>query len=415
MNKYSSKKNPLFLSFILLIIPAILAGPVFSSGYNQADIANTFEKGSLINQIFFIFVFVITIYKAKKLSEKIFWHWQIYLFSFFLILGLIYSDYFLLTLKGCFTAIVSFAFWTYWGRQYSEQLKEDSDYFVKQFISFVLFYGFVELILWTISPKDYSLRGQMADYLGFFQHSNLTAKVICLGVMLNFFYLIDGPKKLFFKISFIVLIGLFFMTGSRTSFIGMALGISVVYMLSTKISVTKKVILTLLVVATVLIFNDELSSFFVKKDVHGAMYESTFTFRLNMWQDLLPLITKNIYIGVGLNAFWNPDFVYYAGPRGIAGVHNGYLQVVQDLGLVGLTFWLMIIITIVKGIVKNKSGMNSSIRNFLIASWIYFFVVNFTEGDLGNYRSSLLALIMSISISQFYFSGKSLEETVNEN
>ena len=83
---------------------------------------------------------------------------------------------------------------------------------------------------------------------------------------------------------------------------------------------------------------------------------------------------------------------------------NGYLQVFQDIGLIGFLLLIIMIFPIIKSLkVRLINSQFLILRYSLIASWIYFMIVNITEGDLGNYRSSLWGVLMTISLVWYYF------------
>jgi O-antigen ligase len=77
-------------------------------------------------------------------------------------------------------------------------------------------------------------------------------------------------------------------------------------------------------------------------------------YRLIIWQDALRVWSKQPFLGVGPGDFWVYDQRFTQLPRvvrncGITGLcvaHNGYLQVLAEMGPLGLFFWLAMIVVI---------------------------------------------------------------------
>lgn len=64
--------------------------------------------------------------------------------------------------------------------------------------------------------------------------------------------------------------------------------------------------------------------------------------RLNMWEKAEEIITNNLIIGVGFGSTPHLGFVSYSGEKARNNIHNGYLEVLLQTGLIGLTCVLYI-------------------------------------------------------------------------
>lgn len=107
----------------------------------------------------------------------------------------------------------------------------------------------------------------------------------------------------------------------------------------------------------------------------------TLTGRTDLWADIMVEVKKHLLIGCGYKAFWITDSpkilevyeTYIWLPRQS---HNGFLDVLNETGLIGLFSFLAIIINYIVTLVKNKE------KTF----WIWFIVLalieNFTESVL---------------------------------
>jgi O-antigen ligase len=77
--------------------------------------------------------------------------------------------------------------------------------------------------------------------------------------------------------------------------------------------------------------------------------------RIWIWQDALRVWSKERILGVGPGNFWAYDQVFTNLPRGLRdfnvtglGVaHNGYLQILGELGPIGEFFWLSFIVVVI--------------------------------------------------------------------
>jgi O-antigen ligase len=66
------------------------------------------------------------------------------------------------------------------------------------------------------------------------------------------------------------------------------------------------------------------------------------TGRVPLWQNLIALIDNRILIGFGYGSFWTPQHIRFASGvvgSGISHAHCGYLEVVLNVGLVGLAIY----------------------------------------------------------------------------
>jgi exopolysaccharide production protein ExoQ len=68
--------------------------------------------------------------------------------------------------------------------------------------------------------------------------------------------------------------------------------------------------------------------------------------RIELWQKLWPDVRKHLWLGYGFGAFWSPDTVSAEAKKGqwaATSAHNAYLDMVAQLGLVGLVVVLVLI------------------------------------------------------------------------
>jgi O-antigen ligase len=392
------KFNIIYCLFTLLLFPAIIAQ---LGGFDSTDqeIVNVYSQGSIISRLFYSILFMCLLYITFNKNKSLFWTKYELLLIVYLFLGVFYSQTPIIVLRGIFTAITILLMWNIVGRLISTGFSLKTT--AKSFIKFMIVYGFIELLFWYIDASRIDRYGAMGHYIGYFQQSNLFAKTISFGLILNIFYLLSEKGRQWkLWLSAIIFILFILGSGSRTTFI--ALTVSVVFTIIITTRIKLRYILLILLIG--FIAQDTLKSFFIsyfnktENNLSSNMLEAgTLLVRLNMWDSLIPEMIKNFWFGVGLNSFWTPvTMIAYNTP----GIHNGYLQVFQDLGFIGLILVVLIHVPLIRDAIKlNLNDDESNIfRNFLISCWIFFLIINITEGDLGNYHSAAWGLIVVFSI-----------------
>jgi O-antigen ligase len=114
----------------------------------------------------------------------------------------------------------------------------------------------------------------------------------------------------------------------------------------------------------------------------------TFTDRAYLWEDLLSMGTNPI-VGTGYESFWlghRLDFLWEKYRWRPTESHNGYLEIYLELGLIGLSLLIGIVIAIGRNIQRTL---------------IYDF-------DLGRFRMAFLIIVLLYNITEAAFKGVTL-------
>ena len=126
----------------------------------------------------------------------------------------------------------------------------------------------------------------------------------------------------------------------------------------------------------VIIYPDSLNIFFAEmgKDV-------TFTGRIDIWIGILHNAQSYILTGCGFQSFWvsgNPFLeewyqIYYWLPLQS---HNGFIDILNELGIIGLILFILIIIKFFKTI--------SKLENISLFMWVFIavLILNLTESTI---------------------------------
>ena len=388
-----------YIIWLILILPALISQFKGFGGTYEYN-ALIAEEGSLSGKLLYFILFAVCLFFLWRYKYKIFWSVRVYFFIAFLLTGIFYSNYPNMVLRGVFVAITSLMLWSIFAQIliFNFDIKK----LLNSIPTFFLFWGLLEFFFWSLSPRDYFDYGYMANYVGYFFQPNLLAKLLCIGIIFKFFFMLYDKKSRSNFIQIFILLAILYSTGSRTSLVSLIIAVSLVQIIASNLSIMSKLKFVISLFISGIIFYFLFNNFFIKQNVEGLLYGSTLSYRIEVWSELLPLMFHNFWFGAGINSFWNADLFYKLNFY-ISGVHNGYLQVFQDIGFIGFVLLFGILFQILKSIKEEIFEKYFIIfRYSLITSWVYFFIVNFTEGDLGNYRSSLWGVLMTISILWFY-------------
>jgi O-antigen ligase len=155
-----------------------------------------------------------------------------------------------------------------------------------------------------------------------------------------------------------------------------------------------------LVVMIMIFFPDILDSF---QSIFGK--EGSFADRDKLWQVILFQISQHPYFGCGFQGFWITDsptiqLIYKAFVWLPVQAHNGYLDLLNEIGIIGLGIFIIIIIKYIYLSIKNN---NVSLWNWFI---ILPLIMNVTESvviRVGNIVTVffILAYLLLYSVDKY--------------
>jgi len=152
-----------------------------------------------------------------------------------------------------------------------------------------------------------------------------------------------------------------------------------------------------------ILFPSVLDSFF---NLTGK--DPTFTGRTDLWTDVLSIVSKKIIWGIGYGAFWVPNsaqlnYIYQIYIWLPQQSHNGYIDIIIETGLIGLSILASMLIAY---FYRNSKWQ---IENF----WKYFIIaaiiLNFQESSLFR-TTSMVGILFTFSylIQSFEFINKKI-------
>lgn len=182
-------------------------------------------------------------------------------------------------------------------------------------------------------------------------------------------------------IVFLMILWLLISCDSATSFMCFIIGISIFIVMGLH-SVqhnTKKIghyFFTIVFILMILEFTFNISGI-----IFGSLgRDSTLTGRIELWKDALAMKT-NPFIGVGFEAFWLGDrmeFFWAKHTHRPSEIHNGYLETYLNLGIIGVSILITVIISSYKKI-ANKLVSNYNYARLFITYYTIILIFNVTE------------------------------------
>ncbi|NPV51823.1 MAG: hypothetical protein HPY60_11620 [Candidatus Methanofastidiosum sp.] len=207
---------------------------------------------------------------------------------------------------------------------------------------------------------------------------------------------------------FMVSLALYLMMGPRrtlvysaTSFLALTVGLIFLTFLkwSVKqmINIEKEIMILAVIIIAIGIFipfSDKIPTKSLPKLLNR---NETLTGRTEIWRALIPYAKQNILLGHGFGGFWTTSLRNKIGSH----AHNGYLDTILDLGLVGVLLSIIFILILLKKSL-NLLNPDNKISIFFISLIIMILVRNIAEVSLGEFAnySTWLLLAWSFILSK---------------
>ncbi len=212
-------------------------------------------------------------------------------------------------------------------------------------------------------------------------------------------YLMTGPKR---TINY-----------SVTSFLSLLTGLIVVLIVkqTTKkqLQLGKGVIAVVLLIILIGTFMPQSGKIPVKGLAQILGRSETLTGRTDIWNSLLPYAKKHMIFGYGYGGFWTT----YLREQIASNAHNGYLDTILTMGLIGFILFSCFLIKFVS--VSSKLIDNEWNSAILFLGIIFMYLVhNIGETLLGDFQSlpSALILLMSFLINEGHLQNNKEEISV---
>jgi exopolysaccharide production protein ExoQ len=134
--------------------------------------------------------------------------------------------------------------------------------------------------------------------------------------------------------------------------------------------------------------------------------DTTLTGRTDVWGSLVPVFLKKPIIGTGFGSFWTARTRFYFE---IPDAHSGYLDILLELGLVGMAVFAMFIAALMR--ISQKAIQSDFYwASFGICFTLIALVHNISESSFNSFSSHITASLLFIAIA----SSKAHEEYTSQ-
>lgn len=230
--------------------------------------------------------------------------------------------------------------------------------------------------------------------------------VFCGGIIAVYFC----EKKIWSEVLYLIGIGAILLSGKRSIILAnilvMLICLGTIKKIKISIRVIKKYLITLGIGAFCLFYINKITNVFnliIYKTNAVTKHSSILNGREDMYSQLLSLIDNKILCGHGLGSVYS---IFSDG------AHNIYLQLLYELGLVGLVLFCVFFLYNLKNAFVAMKYFQSGEKKFIAIFSFYLQMIFLIYGFFGNplfYNSSLIIYFISVSIL------KSIRREKNEN
>jgi O-antigen ligase len=123
--------------------------------------------------------------------------------------------------------------------------------------------------------------------------------------------------------------------------------------------------------------------------------DSTFTGRTDIWAELVPYVKDRPLLGCGFGGFWTPEMRV---KHIISQAHNGYLEVLMEVGSAGLLLIAAFVLSSA-GKAVRALGRDFDWASFCICSLLMFTLNNSTEASINTFTNFFTAVIMFVAMT----------------
>jgi len=341
------------LSFIILLTATFFGTSIPFSG--RVESVEDIGTSNIVNQLVYGFLFLISVVllisekstivefikKEKFLSLLVLW----------CLISITWSPDWLVSLKRIFRLLTIIMVCI----TFLVNVKSESD-LLKYFKYFFYIYLILSLVAVIVIPeaKDPQFGGA---WRGFSPHKNGLGQAAIISSILSYLFVLYSKKSWEKMIAnFMLLISIALLVGSYSSTAYTTMGLLVFLWLIFSVDTLFKplgvrrifsflLILSLLVVVIMIFaWNPETKDFF--PELFGK--DSSFSGRTDLWEYVFNEGMKHPFHGAGYQGYWNVTRLQYSGiydeflwlPNQ---AHNGYIDVFNELGLVGILLFVILI------------------------------------------------------------------------
>jgi len=327
--------------------------------------------------------------------------WAILAFSF---LSVLWSDEAGFAFRRCLNMTATSGLGLYLACRYSSRQ-------LLRLLGWALIVSIVGSIIVVLLRPDLGIDSALTDYgwKGVFVQKNTLGRLMAFGVLVFLFLAIDSKAhRRAYSAALITCVFMIFASRSATSAIAVPVVIALIWLFarSRQRSAVQVFALAAFVVAGIvsilMLFTDPESVFgFVGRD-------ATLSGRIEIWSAVLPKIMVHPWLGYGYSSFWlgmggqaSADLWSILGWP-VPHSHNGFLDLVEELGLVGLGLFLAgLIVSLRRGLLWVRT-QGELISVWPLAYISFMLLFNITESSLLRQDNLFWVLYITTSVFLLY-------------
>jgi O-antigen ligase len=131
--------------------------------------------------------------------------------------------------------------------------------------------------------------------------------------------------------------------------------------------------------------------------------DPTLTGRIPLWEELFGSIAAQPFLGFGYSGFWNADsrrvqYLWQVITWNAPNAHNGYIDLILQLGIVGLLLYLYVFWSILKQAVEHLRQETLPEASWILLFMTCFLLLNLDEGPLPYIDEFMLFTVASLLV-----------------
>ena len=278
---------------------------------------------------------------------------------------------------------------------------------VLRLLGWMLVVAIAGSILVVVLRPDLGIDSSQTNHAwkGIFVQKNTLGRLMSLGVLVFIFLASEAKSRRWVYVaSAVVCAGMTFLSGSATSAIAIPILLVMlwVFSMSRRRSFVSVSIWALLVMAgivsCVMLFVDT-------SDLFSALgRNATLSGRLDIWTAVIPKIMAHPWLGYGYSSFWLGMESQYSADLWavlkwhVPHSHNGFLDLTEELGLVGLGSFLAGYLVSLRRSLRWARVQESMVGLWPLVYLTFMFLFNLTEGSILKQDNLFWVLYVATSV-----------------
>ncbi|MBD2435783.1 O-antigen ligase [Nostoc sp. FACHB-110] len=419
MNKYFTLAEKIFTIFSLLHYTGGPLAVILSGGASEGDGLGRSSQDNLFIQLLFflnfLISFVLLVLRWKKVVKILSQDRYITIIIGLCFLSLLWSAAPTSTLVRSVAILGNTLFGIYLATRYS--FKQQLQILVWT-CGIAIFMSF----LFAVALPRYGLESGIhaGAFRGIYAHKNLLGRVMVFSSVVFLINATENSKnRLLFSGGFLLSVILLILSKSSSSLVNFAVIFIMFFMLRTLL-LRYDLLFPVLFLLTIV---GQISGLLLINNADSILSslgkDSNLTGRTPLWNAVLDMIWQRPWLGYGYSGFWGGGYRESAYIELVTGwnpphAHNGFLDICIDLGLLGLSIFLIgFLINFLKGLAWLRISRTAA-SFWPVMYMIYFWLTNQTESALLRQNEFYWLIYVTVIISMLIPSNR-LKDSISES